>query len=206
MTVRTRRPLPQPLEQNISSRPGVEHCGTCPGSTACARSRSPPCCCTTLTPAGCRGGFLGVDVFFVISGFLITSLLLGEWRDTAASPRPLLAARARRLLPALFLVLGVVRRWSRPYSCPRCAELRGDAIAALIYVDELAPDRSRTSRTSTRSGGPAAAAPVVAGGRGAVLPALAALVLAFLCLRTGGRLRALRGHALYRSSVISCGW
>src|SRR5438270_9129366 len=55
------------------------------------------------------GGFLGVDAFFVLSGFLITSLLLGEH---AATGRIRLAAfwgrRARRLLPALLLVLVVV--------------------------------------------------------------------------------------------------
>jgi len=55
-----------------------------------------------------RGGFIGVDVFFVISGFLITSLLLREHDDTG---RVALGAfwrrRARRLLPALLLVLTV---------------------------------------------------------------------------------------------------
>lgn len=59
-----------------------------------------------LFPATLQGGFLGVDVFFVISGFLITSLLLAEHRRTG---RIALAdfwrRRARRLLPALALVL-----------------------------------------------------------------------------------------------------
>src|SRR3990170_2171403 len=56
-----------------------------------------------------RGGFLGVDAFFVLSGYLITSLLLGEWRATGhISLTGFWARRARRLLPALFLVtLGV---------------------------------------------------------------------------------------------------
>jgi len=52
------------------------------------------------------GGFIGVDVFFVLSGFLITVLLLEEWRDT---DRVALTAfyqrRALRLLPALFAVV-----------------------------------------------------------------------------------------------------
>ena len=55
------------------------------------------------------GGFLGVDVFFVLSGFLITSLLLGEWsvRSTISLPA-FYRRRARRLLPALFaLLIGV---------------------------------------------------------------------------------------------------
>ena len=53
-----------------------------------------------------RGGFLGVDAFFVLSGFLITSLLLAEWRSVASINLPgFWARRAQRLLPALFLML-----------------------------------------------------------------------------------------------------
>src|SRR5260370_23660499 len=57
--------------------------------------------------AWARGGFLGVDAFFVLSGFLITSLLLAEWQTTGGIDLPDFWRRpARRLLPALFLVLG----------------------------------------------------------------------------------------------------
>ena len=56
-----------------------------------------------------RGGFLGVDLFFVISGFLITSLLLEEHRETGQiSLVAFWRRRARRLLPALFLLLACV--------------------------------------------------------------------------------------------------
>lgn len=55
-----------------------------------------------------RGGVLGVDVFFVLSGFLITSLLLGEFgRAGAVSLRAFYGRRARRLLPALFAIVGL---------------------------------------------------------------------------------------------------
>ncbi len=52
------------------------------------------------------GGFMGVDTFFVLSGFLITSLLVGEWRETLTIKLGnFWARRARRLLPALLLML-----------------------------------------------------------------------------------------------------
>ena len=50
------------------------------------------------------GGFLGIDVFFVLSGFLITSLLLSEWaRRLTIQLGQFWARRARRLLPALLV-------------------------------------------------------------------------------------------------------
>ena len=52
------------------------------------------------------GGFIGVDVFFVISGFLITSLILREQKEERFSLRHFYARRIRRLFPALSLVLG----------------------------------------------------------------------------------------------------
>jgi peptidoglycan/LPS O-acetylase OafA/YrhL len=59
-----------------------------------------------LAPAWVPGGFLGVDVFFVVSGFLITTLLLREVASTSWIRLPRFwVRRARRLLPALGLVL-----------------------------------------------------------------------------------------------------
>ncbi|WP_129784245.1 acyltransferase family protein [Promicromonospora panici] len=59
-----------------------------------------------LAPAWVPGGFLGVDVFFVVSGFLITTLLLREITSTNRIRLPRFwVRRARRLLPALGLVL-----------------------------------------------------------------------------------------------------
>lgn len=52
-----------------------------------------------------RGGFLGVDVFFVISGYLISSQLWARWAIGEVALRAFWAARARRLLPALLLLL-----------------------------------------------------------------------------------------------------
>ncbi len=80
-------------------------------------------------------GFLGVDTFFVLSGFLITSLLLGEWRHRAAiGLRRFWARRARRLLPALVAVVLFVIFYARFAVTPGTYPgLRGDALSALFY-------------------------------------------------------------------------
>ncbi len=83
-----------------------------------------------------NGGFLGVDVFFVLSGFLITSLLLGEARSTGTiALGAFWVRRARRLLPALCLVLCFVGLYSwlaaQAGSYPG---LRLDSLATLLYV------------------------------------------------------------------------
>ncbi|MDQ6852422.1 MAG: acyltransferase family protein [Actinomycetota bacterium] len=83
-----------------------------------------------------RGGFLGVDAFFVLSGCLITTLLLLEWRSTGGIKLGAFwARRARRLLPALFLVLGAVAVYAATWA-PRDTldSLRGDALSALGYA------------------------------------------------------------------------
>jgi peptidoglycan/LPS O-acetylase OafA/YrhL len=66
-----------------------------------------------------RGGFIGVDVFFVLSGYLITALLLAEHAQTGGiEVRAFYARRARRLLPALFLLLLGVAAYSAFVASP----------------------------------------------------------------------------------------
>jgi peptidoglycan/LPS O-acetylase OafA/YrhL len=82
------------------------------------------------------GGFLGVELFFVLSGFLITSLLLGEWRlKGAVKLGSFWAARARRLLPALLVMVSVVGLYyalaGRQEAIPG---LRGDGLSTLLYA------------------------------------------------------------------------
>ena len=83
-----------------------------------------------------RGGFIGVDVFFVLSGFLITSLLLRELdRTGTVSLANFWARRARRLLPASGLVLVATLLASRTMLDGLSqAELARDAIAASAFV------------------------------------------------------------------------
>jgi len=52
-----------------------------------------------------RGGFVGVDVFFVISGYLITGIILADLASGRFSIARFYERRARRILPALFLVM-----------------------------------------------------------------------------------------------------
>lgn len=86
--------------------------------------------------AALPGGFLGVDAFFVLSGFLITSLLLAERSSTGRTDLVAFwGRRARRLLPALLLVLAtvaVVSRWLLPPT--ELPALRLDSLAAVAYL------------------------------------------------------------------------
>ncbi|MDR2852050.1 MAG: acyltransferase [Burkholderiaceae bacterium] len=58
-------------------------------------------------PAWIKGGFIGVDLFFVISGFLITTIILGSFEGEGFSYRTFYARRIRRIFPALVLVMAV---------------------------------------------------------------------------------------------------
>ena len=81
------------------------------------------------------GGFLGVDVFFALSGFLITSLLLAEL-DVSGGVRfgRFYQRRARRLLPALLLVLVATSLLAMTVAQDAAERVREDVVASALYV------------------------------------------------------------------------
>ena len=81
---------------------------------------------------GLTGGFIGVDVFFVVSGFLITSLLINEHSSVGEiSLKNFYARRARRLLPASALVIALTALASRIWLEPlRLKDIGTDAVAS----------------------------------------------------------------------------
>lgn len=82
-----------------------------------------------------RGGWIGVECFFVLSGYLITSLLVHEYDNSRRlSLSNFWRRRARRLLPALFMLLGVVAVYSRVVADPtEYGTIRRDVIGAITY-------------------------------------------------------------------------
>ena len=88
---------------------------------------------------GFDGGYVGVDVFFVLSGFLITGLLVRELAATGRISLPrFYARRARRLLPAAALTLLATLALSAILLPPlRVPDVTADVVAAAGYVSNL---------------------------------------------------------------------
>lgn len=82
------------------------------------------------------GGFLGVDVFFVISGFLITTLILEEYNRTGrVNFRRFYLGRARRLLPAVLVMLLIVGAVVAIWAHDAARQFGLDAVASIFYVN-----------------------------------------------------------------------
>jgi peptidoglycan/LPS O-acetylase OafA/YrhL len=83
-----------------------------------------------------KGGYLGVDLFFVLSGYLITSLLLREKEATGAiALGPFWIRRARRLFPALLALIPAVGVYAVTLADKtELGRIRGDGLATLAYV------------------------------------------------------------------------
>ena len=88
-----------------------------------------------LNPLWLPGGFLGVDTFFVISGYLITSLLIHEYQSKGSID--LIAfwiRRIKRLIPAVFFLIGVVILYTLIFEPQMIKTIKHDSLAALFYV------------------------------------------------------------------------
>ena len=95
------------------------------------------------------GGFLGVEVFFVISGYLITLLLIAEReRSGTVSLGNFWMRRARRLLPALFTLLLGTTVYCALFDRDRLGMLRGDVVGGFLYVSNWFQIWSGSSYTS----------------------------------------------------------
>lgn len=82
---------------------------------------------------GFSGGYVGVDVFFVISGFLITSLLLKDWETKEYSLVNFWARRARRILPAFLTVLLLSAIYAWFFLPPLTLVKLGELLIASIF-------------------------------------------------------------------------
>jgi peptidoglycan/LPS O-acetylase OafA/YrhL len=83
----------------------------------------------------CDGGLLSVSVFFALSGYLITSILLSSWRKRGVLDlKTFWLRRARRLLPALFMLLPVVLFAASFARKTKLATFSRQAVAALFYM------------------------------------------------------------------------
>jgi peptidoglycan/LPS O-acetylase OafA/YrhL len=83
-----------------------------------------------------QGGLLGVGVFFTLSGYLITDILVGQWASRGGIKLgDFWLRRARRLLPALFVMLAAVTVWVTLSARTFLPGFRGNVVASVFYVN-----------------------------------------------------------------------
>lgn len=91
-----------------------------------------------VSPASLRGGFTGVDVFFVLSGFLITSILMRDIRGGTFSMREFYLRRIQRLLPnSLLMLLTVLALWSVLMSPMTATQTGRHALWAVLNLSNV---------------------------------------------------------------------
>ncbi|CAM3371727.1 MULTISPECIES: acyltransferase family protein [Paenibacillus] len=81
------------------------------------------------------GGFLGVSLFFVLSGYLITDILTSQWHHhRRIDLKDFWVRRFRRLLPAIMIMLLLIVAWVTLFDRERLPNLRGDVLGAITYI------------------------------------------------------------------------
>ena len=82
-----------------------------------------------------QGGFSGVTVFFVLSGYLITDILIDEWnQNNKINYLRFMIRRFRRLAPAVLLMIFIMTVWVTLTNHPSFEKLRSDLLPSLLYV------------------------------------------------------------------------
>lgn len=82
------------------------------------------------------GGFLGVGIFFTLSGYLITDQLMLQWQNTKRiNLKEFWLRRIRRLIPAVLFMLAIVYLWLILFQRSRLDTLRGDFISVILYLN-----------------------------------------------------------------------
>jgi peptidoglycan/LPS O-acetylase OafA/YrhL len=117
--------MPEPLRSNQRYMPGLDGLRALAVSAVIAYH---------LGLGWASGGLLGVGVFFTLSGYLITDLLLAQREQGRLRLADFWRARARRLLPALFLMLLVVSIWVSIADRSQMGAVRGQVFAAALYI------------------------------------------------------------------------
>ncbi|WP_434578663.1 acyltransferase family protein [Thermoanaerobacterium thermosaccharolyticum] len=83
-----------------------------------------------------QGGFLGVSIFFVLSGYLITNIISSEWeRSGKVDLKNFWLRRMRRLFPALFIMVVLVVCYVTLFDPGRLTSIKGDAITSILYIN-----------------------------------------------------------------------
>ena len=118
--------MPEPIKHSSRYMPGLDGLRTIAVAAVIAYH---------LGLGWAPGGLLGVGVFFTLSGYLITDLLLAAWNKGSLGLRDFWIRRARRLLPALYLMLVVVVIWVAIGHSSLISDVRGQTLSALLYVN-----------------------------------------------------------------------
>lgn len=119
--------MPKPLQQNGRYMPGIDGLRALAVFAVIAYH---------LNFSWAQGGLLGVGVFFVLSGYLITDQIIAQWkRNGRLALKDFWIRRARRLLPAMLVMLLVVTAWIVLFDRSRLNALGGDVISSITYVN-----------------------------------------------------------------------
>ena len=80
-----------------------------------------------------KGGWLGVDIFFVISGYLISNIIISELNEQSFTLKNFYLKRARRILPALFSTLFLIMPFAYFLLTPKALKEYADSMLASIF-------------------------------------------------------------------------